>query len=68
MQRYTSNKTKQCSTDLYSPCGCHTLNLCDNDAFECTPEEFGYSGTIHLIEKRFQEVENIGKVDWLFAS
>ena len=44
---------KQCSTAIFSPCGCHTLNLCGNDAAECIPEAITYFGTIQTIYTLF---------------
>ena len=38
---------------MFSPCGCHTLNLCGNDAAECTPEAITYLRTIRTIYTLF---------------
>ena len=40
---------EQYPTAMFSPCGCHTLNLCDSDAGGCIPEAIAYFGTIHTI-------------------
>ena len=37
---------EQCPTAIFSPCGCHTLNLCGNDAAEYVSEATTYFGTI----------------------
>ena len=34
-------------------CGCHTLNLCGNDAAECLPEAITYFGTVQTIYDLF---------------
>ena len=44
---------EQCPTAIFSPCGCHTLNLCGNDAAECVPEATTYFGTIQTIYTLF---------------
>ena len=44
---------EQCPTAIFSPCGCHTLNLCGNDAAECIPEAITYFGTIQTIYTLF---------------
>ena len=39
--KYNGAQAKICeqnSLAIFSPCGCHTLNLCGNDAAECLPE------------------------------
>ena len=36
---------EQNPTAIFSPCGCHTLNLCGNDAAECIPEAI----TVHTV-------------------
>ena len=36
-------------TAIFSPCGCHTLNLCGNDTAECIPETSTYFGTMRTI-------------------
>ena len=38
---------------IFSPCGCHTLNLCGNDAAECLPEVITYFGTAQAIYNLF---------------
>lgn len=38
-----------CSLALFSPCGCHTLNLVGNDAAECLPEAVTYFGTVQTV-------------------
>ena len=38
---------------IFSPCGCHTLNLCGNDAAACIPEASTYFGTIQTIYTLF---------------
>ena len=40
---------EQYPSAIFSPCGCHTLNLCGNDAAECIPEAITYFGTIQTI-------------------
>ena len=44
---------KQNSEAIFSPCGCHTLNLCGNDAAECLPEEITKFGTVQTIYNLF---------------
>ncbi|XP_013781317.1 uncharacterized protein LOC106465628 [Limulus polyphemus] len=44
---------EQRSTAIFSPCGCHTLNLCGNDAAECTPEAITLFGTIQTVYHLF---------------
>ena len=47
--KYNGAKAKileQCPEAIFSPCGCHTLNLCGNDAAECIPEAITYFGTV----------------------
>ena len=34
---------------LYSPCGCHSLNLCGNDSAKCCREAITFFGTIQII-------------------
>ena len=54
--RYVGAQVKievQNSVALFSPCGCHTLNLCGNDAAECLPEEITYFGTVQTIYNLF---------------
>ena len=54
--RYIGAQAKieeQNSVALFSPCGCHTLNLCGNDAAECLPEEITYFGTVRTIYNLF---------------
>ena len=41
------------SMAIFSPCGCHTLNLCGNDAAECLPEAVKYFGTVQTIYNFF---------------
>ncbi|CAL4068470.1 unnamed protein product [Meganyctiphanes norvegica] len=45
---------EQCSTAMFSPCGCHTLNLCGNDAAECVPEAITFfwntSNCVQLVQ------------------
>ena len=41
------------SVAIFSPCGCHTLNLCGNDAAECLPEAVKYFGTVQTIYNLF---------------
>ena len=38
---------------MFSPCGCRTLNLCDNDAAECIPNAITYFGTIQTMYTLF---------------
>ena len=33
---------EQFHTAILSPCGCHTLNFCGNNAAECIPEALEY--------------------------
>ena len=33
---------EQCPNAIFSPCSCHTLNLCGNDTAECIPESITY--------------------------
>ena len=40
---------EQYPTAIFSPCGCHKLNLCGNDAAECISEASTYFGTIQTI-------------------
>ena len=40
---------EQYPTAMFSPCSCHTLNLCDSDAAEHIPEAMIYFGTIQTI-------------------
>ena len=40
---------KQYPTAIFSPCGCHTFNLCRNDAAECISEASTYFKTIQTI-------------------
>ena len=44
---------ERCPTAIFSPCGCHTLNLCDSDAAECVPEATTYFRTIQTIYTLF---------------
>ena len=46
---------EQYPTAIFSPCGCHTLNLYGNDAAECIPEASTgtYFGTIQTIYTLF---------------
>ena len=44
---------EQNSMAIFSPCGCHTLNLCGNDAAECLPEAIKYFGTVQTIYNLF---------------
>ena len=41
------------TTAIFSPCGCHTRNLCGNDAADCIPEAVTYLGTIQTIYTLF---------------
>ena len=45
---------EQCPMAILSPCGCHTLNLCGNDAAECLPEAITYFGTVQTIYNLFR--------------
>ena len=38
---------------IFSPCGCHTLNLCGNDAAKCLPERITYPCTVQTIYNLF---------------
>ena len=38
---------------IFSPCGCHTLILCGNDAAGCLLEEITYFGTVRAIYNLF---------------
>ena len=50
IQRCTSNnKKKQYHSAIFSPCGCHTLNLCGNNATECIAEASTYFKTTETI-------------------
>ena len=40
---------EQYPTAIFFPCGCHTLNLCVNDADECILKAITYCGTIQTI-------------------
>ena len=42
-----------CPLALFSPCGCHTLNLVGNDATECIPEAVTFFGTIQTVYNLF---------------
>ncbi|XP_047132442.1 uncharacterized protein LOC124811172 [Hydra vulgaris] len=42
-----------CPLALFSPCGCHTLNLVGNDAAECIPEAVTFFGTIQTVYNFF---------------
>ena len=42
-----------CPTAVFSPCGCHTLNLCGNDAAQSLPEAVTYFGTIQTVYNLF---------------
>ena len=59
---------------MFSPCVCRTLHLCGNDAVDDAVNSTSnhlrrnYTNNIHLNQLQPQEVENIGKVDCLFAS
>ena len=44
---------EQYSIAMFSPCGCHTLNLCGYDAAECIPEAITYFGTTQNIYTLF---------------
>ena len=44
---------EQYPTVIFSPCGCHTLNLCSNDAAECIPEANTFFGTVQTIYTLF---------------
>ena len=44
---------EQNSLAIFSPCGCHTLNLCGNDAAESLPEAITYFGTVQTIYNLF---------------
>ena len=37
---------EQNSVALFSPCGCHSLSLCGNDAAECIPAAITYFVTV----------------------
>ena len=56
---------EQFPTAIFSPCGCHSLDLCGNDAAECIPEAITYFGTLQTIYTLFsyipKEVGNIKK-------
>ena len=34
---------------IYSPCGCHSLNLCGNDAADCCKEAITFFGMVQWI-------------------
>ena len=40
---------EQYPTTIFSPCGCHTFNLCGNDAADCISEASTYFKTIQTI-------------------
>ena len=40
---------EQNPTAIFSLCGCHTLNLCGNDAAECILKSSTYFGTLQTI-------------------
>ena len=42
-----------CPLALFSPCGCHTLNVVGNDAAECIPEAVTFFGTIQTVYNLF---------------
>ena len=44
---------EQYPTDIFSPCGCNTHNLCGNDAAEYIPETITYFGTMQTIYTLF---------------
>jgi len=44
---------EQYPTAIFYSCGCHTLNLCGNDAAECIPEAGTYFGTMQTIYTLF---------------
>ena len=44
---------EMCPAAIFSPCGCHTLNLCGNDAAECIPESITFFGTLQTIYSLF---------------
>ena len=44
---------EQNSVSIFSPCGCHNLNLCGNDAAECLPEAITYFGTVQIVHNLF---------------
>ena len=39
---------------IFSPCGCHTLNLCGIDVAECLPEAITYFVTVQTIYNLFR--------------
>ena len=50
--KYNGTQVKileQCSMTIFSPCGCHTQNLCGNDAAECLLEVITYFGMVQMI-------------------
>ena len=54
--KYNGNQVEileQCSMAIFSPCSCHTLNLCRNNAAECLPEAITYFGTVQIIYNLF---------------
>ena len=44
---------EQCETALFSPCGCHTFNLCGKETTECIPEAITYFGTVQNVYNLF---------------
>ena len=44
---------EQYPTAIFSPCGCHTLNSCSNDAAECIPKAITYFENIQTIYTLF---------------
>ena len=44
---------EQCPTALFSPCGCHTLNLCGADSAECIPDAITFFGTVQSVNNLF---------------
>ena len=46
-----------CLTAIFSPCGCHTLNVCGNDdAAKCIPESITFFGTLQTIYSLFSSI------------
>lgn len=59
---------EQCVTALFSPCGCHTLNFCGNDAAQCISEAITYFGTVQTVQFQSTAMGNLAEVHWLFYS
>ena len=57
----------QYSAAIFSHCGCHTLNICDNDAAESVTEAVAFYWH-HPDYLQSKEMGDIGETHWLTPS